>query len=187
MFAVSVRGQIRVGNPAKCTCSSWTSRIGSIAYTTSTRISERCGMCSGLAGLWRMHQAYLFSACTRVTSGSSAFLLFVLSSFFFAQLTDVCLMVFAMFCLVPSKTLKDFHGYAPRQGGRLPRVDRFACNDDRGVRHDCSVGNSSDRCIQRTMHIGQFGEGDNARVGDDFNKIAPFSKEDTANELQTTP
>ena len=31
-----------------------------------------------------MHQAYLFCACTRVTSDSSAFLLFVLSSFFCA-------------------------------------------------------------------------------------------------------
>ena len=46
---------------------------------------------------------YLFCACTRVTSGSSAFL------FCF------CLMVCASFRLVPSKTSQCFHGYALRQ------------------------------------------------------------------------
>ena len=47
----------------------------------------------------------LFCACTRVTSGSSAFLFCFLH----------CLMVCASFRVVPSKTLHCFHGYAPRQ------------------------------------------------------------------------
>ena len=81
------------GERGEGTCGrSWSALLAPRAYSTAEtkdRVSQThtslpplytmhsqmiCSMCSRLVGLWRMYQAYLFCACTRDTSGSSAFL-----------------------------------------------------------------------------------------------------------------